>query len=246
MDWDAWSTWERWEHIGKVAPAATAFIALIAACVAVWTLRAQVSIARKRAAIDFFLKTEMDKEMLKAFSEYKNGLKSAMTFGKIDDFQSNKLTEYDAVQNYLNTIELICIGINQKVFDQRVCYGFWMDVLKGASTEGMPVIEHVRAGDQKTYEHLLRSLAEVEWSQLGMAMGMATGLAIQFGLKLRINPLDLRIEVLRDVPVCSIFAASSMIPFDDSVAFGEELCGRVGDGVNQVADLIRRQLRFRP
>ena len=35
-----------------------------------------------------------------------------------------KSAEYQAVTLYLNTIELICVGINQKVFDQRVCYGY--------------------------------------------------------------------------------------------------------------------------
>jgi hypothetical protein len=124
MDWDAWSTWDRWEHIGKVAPVATACIALLAALVAVFTLLAQVSIARKRAAIDFFLKTEMDAAMLKAFGEFKEGLKAAKGFTKMDEFATAKSAEYQAVTLYLNTIELICVGINQKVFDQRVCYGY--------------------------------------------------------------------------------------------------------------------------
>lgn len=84
-----------------------------------------------RGAIDFFLKTEMDKTMLDAFGDYKKGLKSANEFDTMDEFKSSNSADYDAVQIYLNTIELICIGINEKVFDQRVCYGFWMDVLTG-------------------------------------------------------------------------------------------------------------------
>jgi hypothetical protein len=52
MDWDASSTWDRWEHIGKVAPIATACIALIAALVAMFTLRAQVSIWPAAGSVD--------------------------------------------------------------------------------------------------------------------------------------------------------------------------------------------------
>ena len=101
-----------------------------------FTLRAQVSIARKRAAIDFFLKIEMDQAMLDAFTKFKGGLKAAKDFTKMDEFETAKLAEYEAVALYLNTIELICVGINQKVFDQRVCYGYWMDILK--LTDAMP------------------------------------------------------------------------------------------------------------
>ncbi len=55
--------WSFWEHVGKVAPIITALIALVAAVVAIISLRTQVHIARRRAAIDVFLKTEMDQAM---------------------------------------------------------------------------------------------------------------------------------------------------------------------------------------
>ena len=71
----------------------------------------------------------------------------------MDEFETAKSAEYQAVIVYLNTIELICVGINQKVSDQRVCYGYWMDILKLA--DAMPVIQYHRVGDQKTYEHIL-------------------------------------------------------------------------------------------
>jgi hypothetical protein len=59
--------WSFWEHLGKVAPIITALIALVAAVVAIISLRTQVHIARRRAAIDVFLKTEMDQAMLTAY-----------------------------------------------------------------------------------------------------------------------------------------------------------------------------------
>ena len=48
------------DDVEKFAPIATATIALIAAVVAFVAIKVQRSIARKRAALDFFLKTETD------------------------------------------------------------------------------------------------------------------------------------------------------------------------------------------
>jgi hypothetical protein len=124
--------WPLWEHIGRVAPIVTALIALTAAIVAILSLRAQVNIARRRAAIDIFLKTEMDQSMLAAYRDYVAGLKLSKQYGCINDFEKDHPGEYMAVRTYLDVNELICIGINNKAFDQRVCYGFWYNILNKA------------------------------------------------------------------------------------------------------------------
>jgi hypothetical protein len=61
--------------------------------------------------------------------------------------------------------ELICIGINHKAFDQRVCYGFWHGILVRAQTEGAEIIKHARelANGAHTYDHIFerkRAVAE--------------------------------------------------------------------------------------
>jgi cbb3-type cytochrome oxidase subunit 1 len=58
MAWPDLSDWSFWEHLGRIAPIITAAIAFGAATLALVSLRTQVDIARKRAAIDVFLKTE--------------------------------------------------------------------------------------------------------------------------------------------------------------------------------------------
>jgi hypothetical protein len=58
MSWT--DVWTFSQNAGKVAPVLTASIAVVAACIAVRSIEAQKLIARKRAAIDFFLKTETD------------------------------------------------------------------------------------------------------------------------------------------------------------------------------------------
>ena len=49
-----------------------------------------------RAAIDFFLKSEMDKTMLEGLVTIK-GLKSANEFDTMDEFKSRNSADYDAV-----------------------------------------------------------------------------------------------------------------------------------------------------
>jgi hypothetical protein len=47
-----------WETIAKIAPIGTALIALLAAIIALGAIWTQMHIARRRASIDFFLKTD--------------------------------------------------------------------------------------------------------------------------------------------------------------------------------------------
>jgi Domain of unknown function (DUF4760) len=149
--------WAFWEHVGRVAPIITALIAFGAATLALVSLRTQVDIARKRAAIDVFLKTEMDQGMLAAYREYEVGLKLSKKYQDIDQFERDHPSMYMAVRAYLDANELICIGINQRAFDQRVCYGFWYNILNKARTEGAEIIDHARkpADGGHTYDHIL-------------------------------------------------------------------------------------------
>jgi hypothetical protein len=115
-----------WDEIVIFTPLATASIALCALVVAWISIWTQKAVARRRAAIDVFLKTEMDKEMLAAYSKYTAALKKLKEVGSIEDFACS--SEYQSIRTYLDINELIAIGINRKVFDQRVCYGFWYNV----------------------------------------------------------------------------------------------------------------------
>jgi hypothetical protein len=106
--------WSFSEHIGKVAPIITALIALSAAVVAILSLRTQVYIARRRAAIDVFLKTEMDQAMLIAYRDYVAGLKTSKQYSSTDKFEQDNPAAYSAVRTYLDVNELIWRGINHK------------------------------------------------------------------------------------------------------------------------------------
>ena len=60
-----------WETIAKIAPIGTALIALLAAMIALGAIWAQMHIARRRASIDFFLKTEIDKTVIDLHNKFK-------------------------------------------------------------------------------------------------------------------------------------------------------------------------------
>jgi hypothetical protein len=99
MAWPDLSDWSFWEHLGRIAPIITAVIAFGAATLALVSLRTQVDIARKRAAIDVFLKTEMDQGMLAAYREYEAGLKISKGYKDIDQFEKDQPSLYMAVRH---------------------------------------------------------------------------------------------------------------------------------------------------
>ena len=63
------------ESVLPYAPFLTPVVGSIAAFIAVCASRAQQCIARKRASIDFFLKTDLDHNMLEAHANFVAALK---------------------------------------------------------------------------------------------------------------------------------------------------------------------------
>jgi hypothetical protein len=151
-----------WEEVAKLAPIATASIALCALLVAWFSINTNKAVAGKHAAIDVFFKTEMDKEMLAAYSGYTAALRKLGEATSIEEFSGTP--EYQSIRTYLDVNELISIGINHKVFDQRVCYGFWYAILTTACRGARKAIGHARnqPNGEHTYEHLL--LVNARWT----------------------------------------------------------------------------------
>lgn len=109
-----------------------------------------------------FFKTEMDKEMLAAYSGHIVALEKLKEATSIEDFSHTP--HYQSIRTHLDVNELISIGINRKVFDQRVCYGFWYTVLTTLCRDAAKVIEHARNqpyGDG-TYDQI--KLVNARWS----------------------------------------------------------------------------------
>jgi hypothetical protein len=146
-----------WNKLAMYAPILTATIAAIAVFVALVSIRVQRSIARKRAAIDVFIKTEMDQSMIAAYEAFREGRGVLNKVTNDAEFEAfSKSPHYRAIRAYLNIHELIAVGIHNGVFDQTVCYEFWCDVLNNACRDVRRVIEHAQAqpGGQYTYRDL--------------------------------------------------------------------------------------------
>jgi hypothetical protein len=144
---------------GSVPQWITAGVAVSAATVAATGIAVQYRLARKRAAIDFFLKTEGDKQLLDAYDDFWNGIET-MKKMPINDFCTSADLEirknYFAVRKYLNVHELVAIGIKNGMFDSQTCYDFWCGVLCRSVEAAQPVLAHVRArpGRSATYSEL--------------------------------------------------------------------------------------------
>ncbi|TLG75588.1 DUF4760 domain-containing protein [Methylocystis sp. B8] len=145
------------------APIATATAAILGFVLALCTLCVQRQIARRRAAIDLFLKTEMDDKIVKAFNDFENAVKELNNAQSMKEFESTDA--YTKICQCLNIHELIAIGINNKILDERICYDFWEYEMVRAYIDTKRLIDFERAkpGCAETYADLTR--LQKTWSR---------------------------------------------------------------------------------
>jgi hypothetical protein len=103
-----------WEAAGKIAPIMTAIIALCAAGIAWKAIQAQRDIARRRAAIDFFLKTETDATLIGLYSRFLELNPSHRLITTDEAYKNFKTIErdYRDTRSFINLLELIAVGVN--------------------------------------------------------------------------------------------------------------------------------------
>jgi hypothetical protein len=148
--------------LGTIPQSLTALIALGAALAAWKSITTQREIARKRAALDFFTKTEMDKDLLSAYTDYNQAVARMHQFlaqgGNLDAFTQNQGGDYWSIRSYLNLHEFLAVGIKRGVLDDNVCYDFWSGVLERCYMGTRKLIEHVQSfpEEQNTYTEMVR------------------------------------------------------------------------------------------
>jgi hypothetical protein len=125
-----------------MAPIGSLIIALCALGVASLSLIAQKGVARRRAAIDFFLKTEMDEKLLIAYDQYRTAVDALRNVTDLDAFC--KTEDYHHVRSYLNVLELMAVGIENSTFDERICYVYWKGFILDAMRDTARLIDHIR------------------------------------------------------------------------------------------------------
>jgi hypothetical protein len=154
-----------WDWLAAHAPIATASIALIASFVAIRAIRVQRSIAQNRAAVDFFIKTEMDQPMLTAHARYEA---AALVLAKHSDnatlmakFETS--CHYSHIRSYLNIHELLAVGIRKKVIDDDICYHFWADTLIRHCNECDLLIKRIRQRPNGGASYLELTRLNAKW-----------------------------------------------------------------------------------
>jgi hypothetical protein len=135
-----------YDRLLPYAPYATALVASCALATAITAIWKQTQVARRRAAIDFFLKTDLDEKMLDAHRDFEAAvkkLKAHLAAGEtVKAFEDTNTEEYRKILRYLNIHELIAVGIKNRVFDGDVCYNFWSDELVRHANDAKAVMDH--------------------------------------------------------------------------------------------------------
>jgi hypothetical protein len=125
------------------APIITATIAFSTACIAVWALRSQLDMARRRATIDFFVKTEMDEKLIDAYNEFRSELpnvEAVVSRSVIKDTDE----DYRRLIKWLNVCELLAVGIRLRAFSDTIAFDYWGYVIPDAYRKSLPFINRVR------------------------------------------------------------------------------------------------------
>ncbi|MDA5563940.1 DUF4760 domain-containing protein [Cobetia sp. MMG027] len=124
------------EILPWLPPAAIIVSVVVAFISARRAIDAQRHIARSRASLDLLLRLESDAEFLKASEVYRDvrnsrGLES-LVVGK--DVIKSKRDEHEefCVDLYLNTLELICVGIVEGSLDERSIYQYMRGAIVNA------------------------------------------------------------------------------------------------------------------
>jgi hypothetical protein len=145
---------ETWKVVASLAPIGTAIIAVSAALIALLAIRAQRDIASRRAAIDFFLRAEMDDKMVEVYKHFETGIRTLCGNPSTATFADTP--EYSDIRRFLDIQELFAVGIYNKIFDHRICYHYWADTTCDAFRGAKPVIDHARnqIGAEKSYEQM--------------------------------------------------------------------------------------------
>lgn len=151
------------------APLVTATVATIAGGIAYYSIHVTRTIARKRAAIDFFLKTEADKSIVDIFQRFDESLQTVN-----NDIDAGRMLSeitstphYKDVHTCLNIHELLAIGVANEVFDERVAYHYWSAALVGHKKKAEKLINFSREApdDYSAYIGMLK-LSEVWETEL--------------------------------------------------------------------------------
>src|SRR5262249_50823248 len=102
------------------------------------------------------LRTQMDNTGIELYNDFKRIAPGIAAVASMESFVIT--ADHARVRAFLNICELIAVGINERVFSERVSYAYWGDVLPWSYQAAEPLIKYVgnRPGDgpSSTYRDL--------------------------------------------------------------------------------------------
>jgi hypothetical protein len=148
--------------LAKLAPIGTASIALVAALIALCAIWAQMVIARRRAAIDFFFKTEIDQTAVDLYKKFKA---KASLITSIPDPSHATRSDYYDIRTFLNICELIAVGIKRGAFSKSVSQAYWGDVIPDSYLTAKQLIDAIRntPGEGSSHTYIDLEKVATEW-----------------------------------------------------------------------------------
>ena len=147
-------------ELKDLAPVVSAAVAIIAGSIALAAILIQRGIARRRATLDFFIKTDLDSsnfEVDKLEKFQKMEPSCIAIIARIDAGDAYETFEndpqYKVVESYLNIHELLAVGLRHEILDEIVCFEYWADALVGHFKDARRIIETVRnrPGNKSAY-----------------------------------------------------------------------------------------------
>jgi hypothetical protein len=165
-----------WENtIAKLAPIDTATIALIAAIIALSAIWARMHIARRRASIDFLLKTETDRTAIELYDKFKEKAPKITT---VPDPSDARRRDYNDIRSWLNICELIAVGVNKGAFSKSISFDYWGDVIPRSYQTAERLIHDIRNNPEEGSQH---TCVELEKLATRWAEGAGGGMRVRRG-----------------------------------------------------------------
>jgi hypothetical protein len=131
------------EQLGRIAPFFTFLAGTVAAVIALSTMFVQRDTAKRRASIDFFLKTEMDEKLISAYHAFNKTvphIPAMISRPSLDEADP----DYQAIVHWLNVCELMAVGVIKGAFSESVALHYWGYVMQDAYNDAVLLINHIR------------------------------------------------------------------------------------------------------
>ena len=151
-----------------VSPWVVIGVLCLSVLVALASLASQRVIAKKRAAYDYMVTVKADSSYLKNQLVFVELVQTKQLETILDAKTAHEIAQREAVRNYLNFFELLCVSIEMHIIDEDVCKAYLYSTLIKRYNDSNALTEKIKnhsdsGGSSKTYTYF-RTVAE-RWEE---------------------------------------------------------------------------------